>query len=199
MRSLKTMNKKLLILVILVSNLFAQGNNQNLNFIFANNGYGFGYEYEKNVRSNLSIGVDLRLYDVRNDEYPIYDPFYNQFQVAGEKDILLFPLLFRTNYYLFDGKIANNFRPYLLFSIGPLIGVDADENISSFKKKWSSTNSQTSLAGSFGFGVNFTSPTMSNTISLGLGYDHFQFVEPFHGKKDFGGGFIYLKYQINRE
>jgi len=162
------MNKKLLILVILVSNLFAQGNNQNLNFIFANNGYGFGYEYEKNVRSNLSIGVDLRLYDVRNDEYPIYDPFYNQFQVAGEKDILLFPLLFRTNYYLFDGKIANNFRPYLLFSIGPLIGVDADENISSFKKKWSSTNSQTSLAGSFGFGVNFTSPTMSNTISLGL-------------------------------
>ena len=199
MRSLKTMNKKLLIFVILVSNLFAKGNNQNLNFIFANNGYGFGYEYEKNVRSNLSIGVDLRLYDVRNDEYPIYDPFYNQFQVAGEKDILLFPLLFRTNYYLFDGKIANNFRPYLLFSIGPLIGVDADENISSFKKKWSSTNSQTSLAGSFGFGVNFTSPTMSNTISLGLGYDYFQFAEPFHGKKDFGGGFIYLKYQINRE
>ena len=74
--------------------LNAQDKIQNINFLFANNGYGFGYEYEKFQKSNVSIGLDLRFYDIRNDEYPIYDPFYNQFTVAGEKDILLFPLFF---------------------------------------------------------------------------------------------------------
>ena len=108
---------------------------QNINFLFANNGYGFGYEYEKFRKSNVSIGLDLRFYDIRNDEFPIYDPFYNQFTVAGEKDILLFPLFFKTNYYLFDGQIANSFRPYITFSVGPFIAVDGDETISSFSKK----------------------------------------------------------------
>ena len=116
-----------LIITFSVCSLNAQDKIQNINFLFANNGYGFGYEYEKFRKSNVSIGVDLRFYDVRNDEYPIYDPFYNQFTVAGEKDILLFPLFFKTNYYLFDGQIANSFRPYLTFSIGPFIAVDGDE------------------------------------------------------------------------
>ena len=84
----------------LACSLNAQNKIQNLNFIFANNGYGFGYEYESFIRSNLSIGADLRWYDIRNDEFPIYDPYFNQFTVAGEKDILMFPLFFRTNYYL---------------------------------------------------------------------------------------------------
>ena len=96
MPNLKTMNKIILFLIIAFSvcSLNAQDKIQNINFLFANNGYGFGYEYEKFQKSNVPIGLDLRFYDVRNDEYPIYDPFYNQFTVAGEKDILLFPLFF---------------------------------------------------------------------------------------------------------
>jgi hypothetical protein len=166
------MNKTiiLLITIFMIGPLNAQDKIQNINFLFANNGFGFGYEYEKFQKSNISIGLDLRFYDVRNDEYPIYDPFYNQFTVAGEKDILLFPLFFRTNYYLFDGQIANSFRPYITFSIGPFIAVDGDETISSFSKKWSSTESQTNLGASMGFGVNFSQPS-GNTLSLGLGYD----------------------------
>ena len=182
----------------MMGSLNAQEKVQNINFLFANNGYGLGYEFEKFQKSNLSIGLDLRFYDVRNDEYPIYDPFYNQFTVAGEKDILLFPLFFRTNYYLFDGKIANSFRPYITFSIGPFIAVDGDETISSFSKKWRSTESQTNLGASLGFGVNF-SQASGNTLSLGLGYDHLSVEKPIHSKDDFGGGYIFLKYQINRE
>ena len=200
MLNLKIINKLyyLIFSLIVISSLNAQQKIQNLNFIFANNGYGFGYEYESFVRSNLSIGADLRLYDIRNDEFPTYDPYYNQYTVAGEKDILLFPLFFRTNYYLFDGMIANNFRPYLAFSIGPFIAVDGDETISSFSKKWRSTESQTNLGGSFSFGVSF-SQSSRNTLSLGLGYDYLTVEKEIHSKKNFGGGFLYLKYQINRE
>lgn len=200
MPSLKIMNKlyKIIFALTIISSINAQDKIQNINFIFANNGYGFGYEYESFVRSNLSIGADLRLYDIRNDEFPIYDPYFNQFTVAGEKDILLFPLFFRTNYYLFEGRIANNFRPYLTFSIGPFIAVDGDETISSFSKKWRSTESQTNLGGSLGFGVSF-SQSSGNTLSLGLGYDHLKVEREIHSKNDFGGGFLYLKYQINRE
>ena len=84
MPNLKTMNKIILFLIIAfsVSSLNAQDKIQNINFLFANNGYGLGYEYEKFRKSNVSFGVDLRFYDVRNDEYPIYDPFYNQFTVC---------------------------------------------------------------------------------------------------------------------
>ena len=100
MQNLKIMNKTifLLLIALTIGSLNAQDKIQNINFLFANNGYGFGYEYEKFRKSNVSIGLDLRFYDIRNDEFPIYDPFYNQFTVAGEKDILLFPLFFKTNY-----------------------------------------------------------------------------------------------------
>jgi|TARA_B100001093_G_scaffold495559_1_gene540178 hypothetical protein len=200
MQSLKITSKfhYLIFALTLFGSISAQDKIQNINFIFANNGYGFGYEYESFVRSNLSIGADLRFYDIRNDEYPVYDPYYNQVTVAGEKDILLFPLFFRTNYYLFEGLIANNFRPYLTFSIGPFIAVDGDETISSFSKKWRTTESQTNMGGSFGFGVSFPQSSGSN-LSLGFGYDHLTVEKKIHSKKDFGGGFLYLKYQINRE
>ena len=111
---------------------------------------------------------------------------------------IFFPVFFKTNYYLFDGQIANSFRPYITFSIGPFIAVDGDETISSFSKKWSSTESQTNLGASLGFGVNF-SQTSGNTLSLGLGYDHLNVDKPIHSKDDFGGGYLFLKYQINRE
>ena len=200
MQSLKITSKfhYLIFALTLFGSISAQDKIQNINFIFANNGYGFGYEYESFVRSNLSIGADLRFYDIRNDEYPVYDPYYNQVTVAGEKDILLFPLFFRTNYYLFEGLIANNFRPYLTFSIGPFIAVDGDETISSFSKKWRTTESQTNMGGSFGFGVSFPQSSGSN-LSLGFGYDHLTVEKKIHSKRDFGGGFLYLKYQINRE
>ncbi len=82
-------------IIFYVSSLNAQDKVQNINFLFANNGYGLGYEYEKFRKSNVSIGVDLRFYDVRNDEYPIYDPFYNQFTVAGRKRYFTFSFIFK--------------------------------------------------------------------------------------------------------
>ena len=36
--------------------------------MFTNNGYGFGYEFEKFSKENVSIGADLRFYDIRSDE-----------------------------------------------------------------------------------------------------------------------------------
>ena len=200
MQNLKIMNKVVLMIFVVITTtcLNAQDKMQNINFLFANNGYGFGYEYEAFRKSNVSIGVDLRFYDIRNDEFPVYNPYYNQFTVAGEKDILLFPIFFKTSYYLFDGQIANSFRPFLTFSVGPFIAVDGDETISSFSKKWRSTESQTNLGASLGFGVNF-SQSSGNTLSLGLGYDYLNVEKPIHSKEDFGGGYLFLKYQINRE
>ena len=124
----------LLILIIISSTLFSQEKNHNINFIFANNGYGFGYELDKFLRDDLSIGADLRFYDIRADEYPIYDPFYNQYKIIGEKNIIMLPLYFKLNYYPFQGKIANNFEPYILFSFGSMISIDGDENIKSFNQ-----------------------------------------------------------------
>ena len=96
MQNLKIMNKVVLMIFVVITTtcLNAQDKMQNINFLFANNGYGFGYEYEAFRKSNVSIGVDLRFYDIRNDEFPVYNPYYNQFTVAGEKDILLFPIFF---------------------------------------------------------------------------------------------------------
>ena len=49
-----------------------------------------------------------------------------------------------------------------------------------------------------GFGVNFSQPS-GNTIALGLGYDYLNVEKPIHSKEDFGVGYLFLKYQINRE
>ncbi len=212
MQSLKSMNKyvhilseflsktivNLFILIIISSTLFSQEKNHNINFIFANNGYGFGYELEKFLRDDLSIGTDLRFYDIRADEYPIYDPFYNQYKVIGEKNITMLPLYFKLNYYPFQGKIANNFEPYVLFSFGPMISIDGDETVKSFSKRWSDADTQINPGGSIGFGINFNTND-KNSLSFGLGYDYLKVKEPIHDKRDYGGAFLYLKYKINRE
>ena len=168
--SFKTAVKLILILTI-SSSLYSQEKSNNLNFMFTNNGYGFGYEFEKFSRENLSIGADLRFYDIRSDEYPVYDPFFNQYKVIGEKNITMLPLYFRLNFYPFQGKIANNFEPYILFALGPMISIDGDENIRSFSKRWSEADTQVNPGGSFGFGINFNTNS-SNTLSFGLGYDY---------------------------
>ena len=63
MQSLKIMNKAIILLIVIfmTNSVNAQEKIQNINFLFANNGYGFGYEYEKFQKSNISIGLDLRL------------------------------------------------------------------------------------------------------------------------------------------
>ena len=65
--SFKTAVKLILILTI-SSSLYSQEKSNNLNFMFTNNGYGFGYEFEKFSRENLSIGADLRFYDILKNE-----------------------------------------------------------------------------------------------------------------------------------
>ena len=195
---LRRIGTKLIVLIAISYGLHSQEKSNNINFIIGNNGYGFGYELEKFLRDDLSIGTDLRFYDIRADEYPIYDPFYNQYKVIGEKNITMLPLYFKLNYYPFQGKIANNFEPYVLFSFGPMISIDGDETVKSFSKRWSDADTQINPGGSIGFGINFNTND-ENSLSFGLGYDYLKVKEPIHDKRDYGGAFLYLKYKINRE
>ena len=105
----------------------------------------------------------------------------------------------------FPGKLLSmvNGKPLILWTaeriseVAPefnlFFAVDGDETISSFSKKWRSTESQTNLGASLGFGVNFSQPT-GNTLALGLGYDYLNVDNPIHSKEDFGGGYLFLKY-----
>ncbi len=114
-------NKYIFITLLMLSTIFSQEKNHNLNFLLANNAYGLSYEYQRFVKPDLSVGADLRFYDIRTDEYPVYDPFYNQYDVSGEKSILILPMYLRFNYYPFKDKIANNFQPFLLLSFGCIL------------------------------------------------------------------------------
>ncbi len=195
---LRRIGEKLIVLIAISYGLHSQEKSNNINFIIGNNGYGFGYESERFLKNDLSIGADLRFYDMRADEYPVYDPFYNQYKIIGEKNIVMIPLYFRVNYYPFEGKIANNFQPYMLFSIGSMISIDGDENIKSFSKRWSEADTQFNPGGSIGIGINVNANN-TNSLSFGLGYDYLKAQEPIHEKKDYGGAFLYLKYKIDRE
>ena len=190
--------KKIVIVFLLLSISLGQGKNHNLNFLFANNAYGLAYEYQKFVKDDFSVGADIRFYDIREDEYPVYDPFFNQYSVSGEKSILMFPMYLKLTYYPFQGKIANNFQPFLMLSFGPFLSVDGDEDAGSFSDKWSGAPNQVNFGGSIGFGVNLKTDQASG-FSFGIGYDHLQVDEPIHDKEDFGGGFLYLQYRLGRE
>ena len=194
------MNKAIMLLIttFMIGSLNAQDKFQNINFLFANKGFGIGYEFESFIRTDRSIGLDLKLYDIRNDEFAVYNPYSNQINIAGEKDILIVPIFFKSNFYLSNNRIENKIKPYFTFAIGPFIAIDADENISSFSEKWTSTKSQTNLGTSLGFGLNFYLIS-GNNISVGIGYDYFNVDRPIHSIENFGGGFLFFKYQIGRE
>ena len=104
---------------------------------------------------NYSLNAEFRFYDIKaSDETIVYNYYSGQYQTVGGKSLFMLPLFFGTNYYLFNGKIENNFSPFLTLRIGGVLVVDGDEE-GSFKQRWSDPETQLTPGGFIGAGIDF--------------------------------------------
>ena len=110
---------------------------------------------------NYSINAEVRFYDIKaSDETIVYNYYSGQYQTVGGKSLFMLPFFFGTNYYLFNGKIENNFSPFLTLRMGGVLVVDGDE-VGSFKQRWS--DPETKLTPGGFIAVSYTHMTLPTT------------------------------------
>lgn len=127
-----------------------------LSYIQITNGAGIGGFYEKYFAKSHRLGVEGTFIIARGEnEYPVYNYYYGYYMEKTNKKRLSFlNVNLRYKKILFVDKIANNFRPFLLASVGPVIAFDPP-NVQSFSERWKNIDTKFSLNGNVGIGLDF--------------------------------------------
>ena len=95
---------------------------------FSTSGGGLGGKVKWGDRENVQRLFSFEVGGVRGeDEYTVmyYDPIYGWYprKINQERYMVLVPLLFGIQKRMLKDKIEDNFRPFLDFEFGPVIGV----------------------------------------------------------------------------
>jgi len=122
---------------------------------------GAGIFYHRNIKSYnvFKLGATIRWLDIRPpEEIPAYNYYTGRYENKNKISLAIFPLFGTINFYPFEGKIANNFSPYISAKFGPVLILDADANIKSFSERWFNADSKFTYGGNIGIGVEFRQP-----------------------------------------
>lgn len=165
--------KRILLIITLISIGYGQINSTKHGVGLNVGDRGAGIFYHRHIKSyeNIKLGVTIRWLDIRPaEEIPIWNRFTQRYENINTVSLAIFPLFGTINYYPFEGKIANNFSPYISAKLGPVLVLDADENIESFSKRWFNTNSNLTYGGNIAVGVEFRQPGKVH-YSIEFSYD----------------------------
>ncbi|MFL2983270.1 MAG: hypothetical protein ACJZ12_02645 [Candidatus Neomarinimicrobiota bacterium] len=147
---------------------------------------------------NFSINGELRFYDIKaSNEVIVYDYFSGQYQSVGSKNLFMIPFFIGANYYLFNGKIENNFSPFLTCRVGGVLSVDGKE-VSVFKDRWDNPDTQITPGGFFGLGIDFQMVGQTS-VSVMVGYELLPLYRKFDGLDDYSGILIHISFNRRSE
>jgi len=146
-----------------------------LSYIQITNGAGIGGYYEKYFAKSHRVGVESTFIIARGEnEYPIYNYYTGYYMEKPNKKRLSFlnvNLLYKK--VLFVDKIANNFRPFLSISAGPVLAFDPP-NIEKISDRIKNIETTLSINGTVGIGLDFLYQGNSG-LSFFAGYNYLQF------------------------
>ncbi len=153
--------KKLAFIIIIISLGYGQVNSTKHGVGLNVGNRGSGIFYHRHIKSyeNIKLGATIRWLDIRPpEEIPSYNYYTGQYENPNTVSLALFPLFGTIDYYPFEGKIANNFSPYISVKLGPILILNADANIKSFFERWFNADSEFTYGGNIGIGVEFRQP-----------------------------------------
>ena len=90
---------------------------------------------------------------------------------------------------MFNGKIENNFSPFLTLRMGGVLVVDGDE-VGSFKQRWSDPETKLTPGGFIGAGIDFKMVGQTS-VSVMVGLEVLPYKE-FDGSDNFTGRLIHI-------
>ena len=134
---------------------------------------GAGIFYHRNIKSyeNFKLGATIRWLDIRpSEEIPSYNYYTGRYENINTVSLAMFPMFGTINFYPFEGKIANNFSPYISTKLGPVLVLDADADIKSFFERWFNAVSKFTYGGNIAIGVEFRQPGKVH-YSIEFSYD----------------------------
>ncbi len=190
--------KKLVFAIIIISIGFGQR-------ISTKNGGGLnvgdrgaGIFYHRHIKSydNIKLGTTIRWFDIRPpEEIPSYNYYTGQYENTNTVSLAIFPLFGVVNYYPFEGKIVNNFSPFISAKLGPALVLDADESIDSFSERWFNAKGKFTYGGNIAIGVEFRQPGKVH-YSIEFSYDFIPLQSTVDGYSDLNG--TVLSFSIHR-
>ena len=174
--------KKLILIIFLFTLLYGGEHERYFGFGLNLGSWGTGILVHGawEIYPNLNIGGEFRFYDIKaKDEFVMYDYYYDYTYTVNEQSLVVLPLFATLYYYPFEGKIENNFSPFISVKAGPLLTLDGDERIESFLERWQKAKTHLTFGGFFGIGIDIRRASGS-IISVGVGGDFL----PMNGKVD---------------
>ena len=188
----------LISIIIIIASGYTYGidNKYSIGLDIGTQGSGVNFNYNNKLTDNIGYGATIRFFDIRaTDELLVYDYYTGTYRSKNQVSLIMFPVFGYGSYYPFEGKIANNFSPFVRLSGGPIIVLDGDENIDSFSKRWKQAKSYAAIGGNIEFGVEFRMPGKVSFVA-GMGFDYFPMPEKLDGKDDYSG--VILQFSIIR-
>ncbi len=141
----------------------------------------------------ISLNTELRFYDIKDpNESMVYDPYYGTTRTIGGISLIMLPVFIGANYYPFVNKIQNNFSPFTALRGGGLITLDGSEE-GSFEDRWRNIDTQFTLAGFFGIGVDFKMYGQT-TVSPMVGYEILPLKHKADGENNYSGMLIHIAF-----
>ena len=150
-------------------------------------GYGIIFSGQWQIKSNIITGFETRFYDIKNDsELPGYNRFTGQTLNVGDKALLMIPIFGTVRWLPYEGKIANNFSPFMEMKLGPILAVDGNEDTRKFSNRWGKAGTIMTYGIQVAFGVSFLQMGGS-TISPSIGYEYLPMGKEVDGRTNYNG------------
>ena len=157
-------------------------------------GYGIVFVGQWQIKSNIITGFESRFYDIKNDsQLPGYNRFTGQSLNVGDKALLMIPIYGTIKWLLFEGKIANNFSPFVEIKLGPTLAIDGKEDSRKFSERWGNAGTITTYGAQIVFGVAFLQMGGS-TISPSIGYEYLPMGEKVDGRTNYNGTVVNITF-----
>jgi len=182
------MKKSIIILsLIILCNPLHSQLKRGLGFATGTWGSGFHFSGDWQLNETMFYGFEFRFIDIKNDtELPVYNPYTGNSFNVGDKALIMFPIYAKIRYLPFEGKIANNFSPFVELKLGPNFAIDGDGDSRKFKNRWKNAPSYTSYGGQIVFGVAFLQMSGA-TISPSIGYEFLPMGRSIDGRSNYDG------------
>ena len=179
-------------------------NERGFGLTLTDKGAGARFSYSWSQSRNSLITSDIELISVDGPrEFPIFDDFGRTAKIYNE-NLLLLPVMIGYKRMLWVDKIADNLRPYVQLSAGPVMGfdlrdaIDEGNNIGSnvgFIEQFSKGKAHYTI------GVILSAGTLIQTskrgfINASIGYSIIDFGETLDHRVPFGG--IALRVELGR-
>ena len=157
-------------------------------------GYGIIFSGQWQIKSNIITGFETRFYDIKNDsELPGYNRFTGQPLNVGDKALFMVPLFGTVRWLPFEGKIANNFSPFVEMKLGPILAVDGDEDTRKFSNRWGKAGTIMTYGIQVAFGVDFLQMGGS-AISPSIGYEYLPMGKEVDGRTNYNGTVVNITF-----